>query len=158
MVLSLVMLVLGVPAVLVWALVYHARQEREQRPERVRALAAQWEHVLAVRELNPSSRLCQVARVQGRFRRGIKAWLRVEGEWDGPWRDSWFEYAVTPALRAGEWLVIVSGAGWGPHTNKDGVLYVGGVLAVAGPGALEAHHELAALEAAPEATERPAGP
>ena len=42
--------------------------------------------------------------------------------------------------------------------SQNGVLYVGGVLAVAGPGALEAHHELAALEAAPEATERPAGP
>ncbi len=61
-----------------------------------------------------------VVQVTSRNRRGAKAIVADETGWR---RDAWFWWYYPDS---GDLLLCAAETGWGPHTQREGVVYVGG--------------------------------
>lgn len=69
----------------------------------------------------PGCEVVFVGSVYQNARRGTKAVVYLERTGEG--RDAWFWWA---RVRAGQMAVVKASTGYGPHTPRDDVLYVGG--------------------------------
>jgi hypothetical protein len=69
----------------------------------------------------PGGEVVFVQFVYQHARRGTKAVVRLDST--GEQRDAWFWWS---RVRPGQMAAVQVSTGWGPHTQRDGVLYVGG--------------------------------
>jgi hypothetical protein len=75
----------------------------------------------------PGLLLLEVDHVYQQARRGTKAIVRHDNF--GSYRDAWFWWA---RVQPGQMVLVHATNGWGPHTGRDNVLYVGGERTGAG--------------------------
>ncbi|MCV6990797.1 hypothetical protein H7I87_18765 [Mycobacterium timonense] len=66
--------------------------------------------------------LLYVQNVYQHARRGSKAIVSIYGDAAGASRDAWF---WGEQVQAGSVVAVSLNQGWGPHTNRDDVLYIG---------------------------------
>lgn len=86
---------------------------------RDRRAAQRWEEFCAA-AARQNLHLLQVLRVYQVARRGTKAVVQPYGRVER--RDAWFWWArVSP----GSVVAVRESVGYGPHTNRDGVVYIG---------------------------------
>jgi hypothetical protein len=91
------------------------------QPERDAAAAQSW----AAFHQYTSGRgwtLLYVQNVYQRAQRGSKAMVSIYGDSTGMSRDAWFWWEQ---VHRGSVVAVSHSQGWGPHTNRDGVLYIG---------------------------------
>lgn len=67
-------------------------------------------------------RILYVNSVQQRARHGSKAWVCLYGDGTGVRRDAWFWWRD---VQQGSVVAVRLSQGWGPHTKREGVLYIG---------------------------------
>lgn len=66
--------------------------------------------------------LLYVQNVYQHAQRGSKAMVSIYGDTTGTSRDAWFWWEQ---VQHGSVVAVSHSQGWGPHTNRDGVLYIG---------------------------------
>lgn len=70
-----------------------------------------------------------ILQVYQRVKRGTKAYVQLDGQ---PWtRDAFFWWVD---ITAGSMVLVHASTGWGPHTNRDDVLWIGSEDLPAGAG------------------------
>ena len=80
---------------------------------------------------DPSLGMARVTGIQQDGRRGMKAWISLDPA--GEIRDSFFWHVHD--LSVGDVVVIRSSVGFGPHTRRDDVIFIGSERG--GPGVLD---------------------
>lgn len=93
------------------------------RDRRAKRAAQAYARVRGLRELTARLPFVEVVFVQDvyqRARRGTKAPVLVERT--GQQHDAWFWWS---RVSSGQMAAVQFSEGWGPHTHRDGVLYVG---------------------------------
>lgn len=82
-----------------------------------------------VRSAGDHVHLVLILQVYQQVHRGTKAFVQLEGsEWT---RDAFFWWVW---MEAGSMAAVTSSVGWGPHSQRDDVLWVGGRDLPAGTG------------------------
>lgn len=70
-----------------------------------------------------------ILQVYQQSRRGMKVYVQLDGQ---PWtRDAFFWWVI---VTAGSMVLVRASTGWGPHTNRDDVLWIGSKNLPAGTG------------------------
>lgn len=70
-----------------------------------------------------------ILQIYQRVKRGTKAYVQLDGQ---PWtRDAFFWHMD---ITAGSMVLVQTSTGWGPHTNRDDVLWIGSKDLPAGSG------------------------
>ncbi len=93
------------------------------RDRRAKRAAQAYARLRALRELTarfPFVEVVLVQHVYQRSRRGTKALVLMERT--GQQHDAWFWWS---RVSSGQMAAVQFTEGWGPHTQRDGVLYVG---------------------------------
>ncbi|MDP7703701.1 MULTISPECIES: hypothetical protein [unclassified Mycobacterium] len=103
--------------------------------QRDAAAAQTWAGFYSYATANGLHMLC-IEKVYQHAHRGSKAIVFIYGENAGARRDAWFWWTQ---VQQGSVVAAYLSEGWGPHTNRDHVLYIGdehnettGVYAAAG--------------------------
>jgi hypothetical protein len=83
--------------------------------------AAQLASLRSVADPHSGVYVVHVRSVYQRGRGGAKAWIVFEGF--SELRDSWFWHS--PGIAAGQVLAVTPQIGYGPHTRREGVVFIG---------------------------------
>ena len=96
----------------------HARHPNAHPPDSVQRWVALHDYAVA-----HHLRLLYVQKVYERHpKKGCKARVSIYGEPGSTWRDAWFwHHQVQP----GSVVAVVASQGWGSHTRRDDVLFIG---------------------------------
>jgi hypothetical protein len=91
------------------------------QPQRDAAAAQAWAQFHRYATANGWSML-YIQNVYQRAHRGSKAMVSIYGDALGASRDAWFWWEL---VQRGSVVAVNLGEGWGPHTRRDDVLYIG---------------------------------
>ena len=100
---------------------------RRRQAKRDAQAALQLKELRAWADATPNALLLRVRSVYQHARRGTKAFVKQDHT--GQERDAWFWSA---RVHPGEVVAVKASSGWGPHSNRKDVLYVGGEHAGSG--------------------------
>ncbi|AKS33509.1 hypothetical protein [Mycolicibacterium goodii] len=91
------------------------------QPERDAAAAQSWASFHGYATAN-GLQMLYVEHVYQRAARGSKAHVSIYGDPSGNKRDAWFWWTQ---VQKGSVVAVRPTVGWGPHTRRDDVLYIG---------------------------------